>query len=101
MRPAAGRCSPVRKDAPARPGPAASATFPAGGVVLPGRRQQTMFALSDSQMEAVMTAGADMVEKRSVFLDRVAAQLQRRGRRFTAADLEKAVRMALTGHSVA
>ena len=97
MRPAAGRCSPVRKDAPARPGPAASATL------LPGRRQQTMFALSDSQMEAVMTAAADLVEKRSVFLDRVAAQLQRRGRRFTAADLEKAVRVALTGliHSVA
>jgi hypothetical protein len=55
-------------------------------------------------MEAVMTAAADLpVEKRSVFLDRVAAQLQRRGRRFTAADLEKAVRVALTGliHSVA
>jgi hypothetical protein len=33
-----------------------------------------MLALSDSQMEAVMTAAADLpAEKRSVFLERVAA----------------------------
>jgi hypothetical protein len=38
-----------------------------------------MLALSDAQMEAVMTAAADLsVEKRSAFLERVAARLKLR-----------------------
>ena len=44
----------------------------------------TMFALSDDQLALVMTAaGGVEVEKRGVFLERVAARLRLRGPRFT------------------
>ena len=58
----------------------------------------TMFALSDDQLTMVMiAAGSVPVEKRSVFLERVAARLQLRGPRFTDADLGAAIQAALTG----
>jgi len=58
----------------------------------------TMFALSDDQLALVMTAaGSVPVEKRSTFLERVAARLQLRGPRFTDADLSAAIQVALTG----
>ena len=58
----------------------------------------TMFALSDDQLALVMTAaGSVPVEKRSTFLERVAARLQLRGSRFTDADLSAAIQAALTG----
>jgi len=55
-----------------------------------------MVAFTDSQLRALWTA-ADRVpfEKRGVFLQRVVARLQQRG--FTDADLDDAVRAALTG----
>ena len=56
-----------------------------------------MLALSDSQLRTVWAA-ADRVpfEKRGVFLERVVARLQvQRG--LTDADLDDAVRIALTG----
>ncbi|MGC2080570.1 MAG: hypothetical protein WA728_32070 [Xanthobacteraceae bacterium] len=56
-----------------------------------------MLAFSDSQLRAVWAA-ADRVtiEKRGVFLERVVARLQL-NRGFTDADLDDAVRAALTG----
>ena len=59
-----------------------------------------LLALKDHQL-AIVTATADTLtaEKRSVFLDRIAARLRVRGTRFTDAELEKAVRQALTGLS--
>ncbi len=56
-----------------------------------------MVALTDSQLRAVWTA-ADRVpfEKRGVFVERVVARLQLQ-RGFTDADLDDAVRAALTG----
>jgi hypothetical protein len=57
-----------------------------------------MFALNDAQLEIVMVAAGGLpVEKRSVFLERVAARLRLRGRRFTDADLGAAIQAALTG----
>ena len=57
-----------------------------------------MLALSDSQLQIVMTAAGGLpVEKRSVFLERIAARLQLRGPHFTDADLGAAIRAALTG----
>ena len=57
-----------------------------------------MFALTDTQLEIVMVAAGRLpVEKRSVFLERVAARLQLRGPRFTDADLGAAIQAALTG----
>ena len=57
-----------------------------------------MFALTDAQLALVMTAAGGLpVEKRSVFLERVAARLQLRGSRFTDADLSAAIQVALTG----
>jgi hypothetical protein len=56
-----------------------------------------MFALNDAQLALVMTAAGSLpVEKRSVFLERVAARLQLRGPHFTA-DLGAAIQAALTG----
>ena len=56
-----------------------------------------MLALSDTQLAVVMTAAGGLpVEKRALFLERVAAWLQLRGR-FTDADLDDAVRTALGG----
>jgi hypothetical protein len=57
-----------------------------------------MFALSDSQLQIVITAAGPLPpEKRSVFLERIAARLQLRGARFSDADLDDAVRRALYG----
>ena len=57
-----------------------------------------MLALNDSQLELVMTAAGGLeVEKRDVFLQRVAAKLSLRGQRFSDVDLKAAIRLALTG----
>jgi len=57
----------------------------------------TMFALSDDQLTMVMIAAGSVPVESSVFLERVAAQLQLRGPRFTGADLSAAIQVALTG----
>ena len=55
-----------------------------------------MLALSDSQLWAVWAAADGLpLEKRGIFLGRLVAQLQLRGSRFTNADLDDAVRLAL------
>ena len=58
-----------------------------------------MLALSDSQLRSVWAAAAGLpIEKRGIFLGRLIAQLQLRGSpHFTTADLDDAVRLALTG----
>jgi hypothetical protein len=57
-----------------------------------------MLALSDSQLRTVWaTADGLPIEKRGIFLGRLVAQLQLRSSDFTTADLEDAVRTALTG----
>jgi hypothetical protein len=57
-----------------------------------------MLALSDEQLQIVMTAAGPLPpEKRGVFLERCAARLRLRGPHFTAADLEDAIRVALKG----
>ena len=48
-------------------------------------------------MMVMIAAGSVPVEKRSVFLERVAAWLRLHGPHFTDADLDDAVRTALTG----
>jgi hypothetical protein len=54
--------------------------------------------LSDSQLRAIWTAAGGLpIEKRGIFLVRFVAQLQLRGSRFAAADLDDAVRLALKG----
>jgi hypothetical protein len=58
----------------------------------------TMLALSDDQLATMMTAAGSLpAEKRSVFLERVAARLRLRGPRFTDADLNAAIQAALPG----
>ena len=55
-----------------------------------------MLALSNDQLAMVMTAAGSLpVEKRSVFLERVAARLRLRGFHFTDADLGAAIQAAL------
>jgi hypothetical protein len=57
-----------------------------------------MLALTDSQLQIVMTAAGSLpVEKRSTFLERVAAKLRLRGPHFTDVDLGAAIQAALTG----
>jgi hypothetical protein len=57
-----------------------------------------MFALSNAQLALVMTAAGGLpVEKRSVFLERVAARLQLRGFHFADVDLGAAIQAALMG----
>jgi hypothetical protein len=57
-----------------------------------------MIALSDSQLRALWTAADGLpAEKRGIFLGRLVAQLQLRGSSFSAADVDDAVRLALTG----
>jgi hypothetical protein len=57
-----------------------------------------VFALNDAQLALVMTAAGSLpAEKRSTFLERVAARLQLRGPRFTDADLDAAIQAALIG----
>jgi len=49
-----------------------------------------MLALDNDQLATIMMAESSLPpEKRSVFLERIAARLQLRGRRFTDADLDK------------
>jgi hypothetical protein len=56
-----------------------------------------MVAFTDSQLQTVWAAADGMpVEKRGIFLERVVARLQLQ-RGFTDADLDDAVRAALTG----
>jgi hypothetical protein len=56
-----------------------------------------MLALNDAQLALVMTAAGGLpVEKRGLFLERVAARLTLHGR-FTNADLDDAVRVAPHG----
>ena len=58
--------------------------------------RHSMLALSDDQLQIIMTAAGSLpVEKRSVFLERLAARLQLRGSRFTDADLGAAIQAAL------
>ena len=65
---------------------------------IPGAVLVSMFALNDAQLEIVMVAAGSLpAEKRSVFLERVAARLQLRGPHFTDADLGAAIQAALTG----
>ena len=73
-----------------------------GGLLLrphrTARYRAVVLALDDSQLALVMTAAGSLpVEKRSVFLERVAARLQLRGPRFTDADLGAAIQAALKG----
>ena len=57
-----------------------------------------MLALTDDQLGIVMNAASGLpVEKRTVFLERVAARLALRGARISDADLDKAIRIALKG----
>ena len=57
-----------------------------------------MLALDNDQLAIIMMAESSLPpEKRSVFLERIAARLQLRGRRFTDADLDNAIRIALQG----
>ena len=54
--------------------------------------------LSDHQLAAVMLAAKDLPdEKRRTFLERLNARLGLRGSRFTDADLDKAIQVALRG----
>ena len=54
-----------------------------------------MLALTDNQLRIVMTAAGSLpVEKRGVFLERVAARLLLRGPHFTDADLDAAMQTA-------
>jgi hypothetical protein len=55
-------------------------------------------SLSDCQLQLVADAAARLpVEKRSDFLQRIAARLRLHGGRFTDADVEDAARAALQG----
>jgi hypothetical protein len=57
-----------------------------------------MLALTDSQLKLVMTAAGGLsVEKRAVFLERVAARLQLYGANFTDIELDRAVHSAMRG----
>ena len=57
-----------------------------------------MFVLSDAQLATVMTtADALSAEKRMTFIERIAARLRLCGSRFTDADLDNAIRIALQG----
>jgi hypothetical protein len=57
-----------------------------------------MLALNDVQLEIVMVAAGGLpAEKRSVFLERVAARLRLHGPHFSDTDLGAAIQAALTG----
>jgi hypothetical protein len=59
-----------------------------------------MLSLNDRQLQTVMTAASGLPpEKRSVFLERLAARWELHGRRFADADLDRAVHLALRGLS--
>jgi hypothetical protein len=57
-----------------------------------------VIALTDRQLELVMTVAAELpVEKRSLLLERIAARLRLVGPRFNDRDLALAVRLGLRG----
>jgi hypothetical protein len=57
-----------------------------------------MFSLNDRQLEVLMTAARPLpVEKRAVFLERIAARLQLLDFRFTQSEFDDAVRVSLRG----
>jgi hypothetical protein len=57
-----------------------------------------MISLSDTQLDIVMNVSRDLPpEKRNTFLERVVAQLQRRGRMFNDADVGAIAQQALHG----
>jgi len=65
---------------------------------MPSRGDTGALGLSDAQLTAVMIAAGGLpTEKRSVFLERVAARLRLRGPHFTDADLGAAIQAAVTG----
>jgi hypothetical protein len=63
------------------------------------RRHHPALALTDRQLQTVMTAASSLpVEKRSLFLERIAARLRLIGiARFNDTELDDAVRAALHG----
>jgi len=64
------------------------------------RYPRTVLRLTEPQIEIVMTAAGDQPEeKRRLFVERIAARLRLGGARFTDADLDVAVRLALQGLS--
>ena len=57
-----------------------------------------MLGLSDNQLAAVMDAAAAVpVEKRDIYLRRIAAMLTMRGRHFSDGDVSDVAKLALTG----
>jgi|RhiMethySRZTD1v2_1073278.scaffolds.fasta_scaffold2683103_2 hypothetical protein len=57
-----------------------------------------MLSLNDAQLAAVMRAAANVPpEKRSLYLERIGAILNMRGRRFTDDDLVEITKLACTG----
>jgi hypothetical protein len=57
-----------------------------------------LFSLTDSQLQAVLSAAADLPqEKRGVFLQRLSSMINMRGRRFTDDDLIEITKLARTG----
>jgi len=65
------------------------------------KRNTSALGLSNVQLAAVMNAASTVpVEKRGLFLNRVAAWLNLRGAHLTDADLGRAVRLALIGLQV-
>jgi hypothetical protein len=63
----------------------------------PLRHHVTMIALSDHQLEIVMTAANGVpVERRSIFLERCGAMLRMRGR-FSDDDVADVVKLAMAG----
>lgn len=57
-----------------------------------------MISLSDSQLDIITNAARELPpEKRSVYLERIVAVLQRRGRMFDDADVGAIAQAALTG----
>jgi hypothetical protein len=64
----------------------------------PASIQTSMLALTNSQLKIVMAAASGLsLEKRSLFLERIAARLQLYGPRFTDTEFERAVRSTLSG----
>jgi hypothetical protein len=79
-------------------GPAKGSGGPPGCSIGFRGAYRDMLALNDKQLELVMIAAEGLeLEKRGLFLERVAAKLELRGHRFTDIDLEAAIRLALTG----
>ena len=57
-----------------------------------------MLSLNNAQLATVMAAAADVPpEKRSLYLERIGAMVNMRGRRFTDDDLAEIAKLACTG----